>query len=418
MREILISQASGHTVPRSPVVLAAVLAAAALLFFGCSSGKRSKNADVVVSNQSGVEKLANVQNGLELTAEKAANNPRIQVSSGAAVEKAPEYRMGPGDVVEVVYHIQYDKVDAPYKLQVQDRINVVFAFHPQFNSSAIVRSDGKISLPMLGDVAVEGQTPADVAANLKKLYSRYIISPTLSVSLEESNVKIDELKKAITTAPRGQSKIAPVSPDGKLGFPIVGTVQAAGLTVAQLEKELNDRYKASVQNLHVNVILNEIHYSRCFVAGEVERPGAYEIPMREPLLAVLARAGSFKKTGDLSEVVIFRYDGLERAIAIKVDLSQATDNALAATNILVHPADIIYVPKGAIDNLNDWIEKIFTKGIYAVIPASAQFSGGYDFSKYVLEGAQNVQTPVLTPVPGPVATEAPAAAPAEAAAAP
>lgn len=343
---------------------------------------RSKNADVVVKDQAGVEKLAGLEKGLELNSEKAVNNPRIQVISGAAVEKIPEYRIGPGDVVEVVYHIQYDKVDAPYKLQVQDRINVTFAFQPQFNSSAVVRSDGKISLPLVGDVAVESHTPTEVAANLKKLYSRYILNPSLNVSLEESNVKIDELKKAITTAPRGQSKIAPVSPDGKVGFPIVGTLQAAGLTVSQLEKELNERYKASVQNLHVNVILSEIHYSKCFIAGEVERPGAYEMPGREPLLAVLARAGSFKKTGDISEVIIFRNDGLERPVAIKVDLSQATDKALAATNIFVHPADIIYVPKGAIDNINDWIEKVFTKGIYAVMPFSTQFSGNYDFTKF------------------------------------
>jgi polysaccharide export outer membrane protein len=367
-----------------PLAAAAVFLAAALVFGGCSSGMRSQNADVVVKDQAGVEKLANLQKSLDLTTEKAANNPGIQVVSGAAVAKVPEYRLGPGDVVEVVYHIQYDKVDAPYKLQVQDRINVAFAFHPQFNTSAVVRSDGKVTLPLVGDLAVESQTPSEVAANLRKLYSRFIVNPTVNVSLEESNVKIDELKKAITTAPRGQSKIAPVSPDGKLGFPIVGTVQAGGLTVSQLEKELNERYKASVQNLHVNVILSEIRYSKCFVAGEVERPGAYEMPGREPLLAVLARAGSFKKTGDLSEVLIFRNDGLERPVVIKVDLAQATDKALPMTNILVHPADIIYVPKGSIDNLNDWIEKVFTKGIYAVVPFSSQFSATYDFSKYVI----------------------------------
>ena len=281
----------------------------------------------------------------------------------------------------MVYNIRYDRTDVPYRIQVQDRLNVTFAFHPQFNSSVVVRSDGKVSLPLLGDVLIEGAEPTKVAKDLKKAYGKYILHPELTVSLEESNVKIEELKKVITTAPRGQSKIAPVGPDGRVGFPIVGTVQAAGLTVAQLERDLNDRYKTDVQNLQVNVILNEIHYAKCFVVGEVERPGVYEMPGRETLLAVLARAGSMKTTADLGEVIIFRNDGLDRPIAIRVDLSQTTDKALWATNLYVHPADIIFVPKGAIDNVNDLINKVFTKGIYSVLPFSSSFSATYDLSR-------------------------------------
>jgi polysaccharide biosynthesis/export protein len=339
---------------------------------------RNKNADVVVSDKASAQKLIDLEKGLELTPEKVANNPRFKVLSGAAVENIPEYRVGPGDVLEVVYHIQYDRVDEPYKLQVLDRINVNFAFQPQFNSSAVVRSDGKISLPLVGDVMVESLTPTKVAEDLNRVYAKYILKPNITVSLEESNVKVEELKKAITTAPRGQSKITPVAPDGRVGFPIVGTLQAGGLTVSQIEVLLNEKYKASVPNLQVNVILNEIHYSKCFIAGEVERPGVYEMPGREPLLAVLARAGSTKTTADIGEVVIFRNEGLERPIAIKVDLSQTADKALAATNIYVHPADIIFVPKGTIDNMNDFINKVFTKGIYSILPFSSSFTANYD----------------------------------------
>lgn len=345
---------------------------------GCTFGKRGSQADIYVTDKASALKLDEMQKGLELSQEKAANNPRISVVSGAAVENIPEYKIGPGDVLEVVYNIRYDRTDVPYRLQVQDRINVTFAFQPQFNTSAVVRSDGKVSLPLVGDVAVEGQEPAKVSQDLRRMYGRYIIKPEVTVSLEEGNVKIEELKKVITTAPRGQSKVAPVGPDGRVGFPLVGTLQAAGLTVNQLEAELNQRYTAQVQNLQVNVILNEIHYSKCFVAGEVERPGVYEMPGRETLLAVLARAGSAKNTADLGQVIIFRNDGLDRPVAIKVDLSQATDNALLATNIYIHPADIVFVPKGTIDDINDLISKVFTRGIYSILPFSSSFTANYD----------------------------------------
>jgi polysaccharide export outer membrane protein len=356
------------------VVLFALVGLALIM---CSCGGRM---DVDIHGKADLPKLDKAEEGLELKPKMAADDPHVTVVDGVAVERLPAYRIGAGDVLEVVYHIQYDKVDEPYRIQVLDRINVLFPFNPQFNASAVVRSDGMVSLPIVGDVAVESMTPSEVAAELTQRYSKYIIKPTLTVSLEESNVKVDELKKAITTAPRGQSKVAPVAPDGRVGFPIVGTLQAAGLTVTELEKTLNEKYKAYVKNLQVNVILNEIHNSRCYVLGEVERPGVFELPSREPLLAVLARAGSMKTTADLSEIVIFRSDGLERPMAIKVDLAQATNKAVAATNISVHPMDIIYVPKGTIDNMNDLISKVFTKGLYGIVPFGSSFSTNYNLS--------------------------------------
>ena len=244
-----------------------------------------------------------------------------------------------------------------------------------------VRTDGKVSLQLVGEVMVEGQTPSEVTQVLTKRYAKYILAPNLNVSLEEANVKIDELKKAITTAARGQSKIAPVAPDGRIGVPVIGNIQAQGLTVSQLEQVLNERYNAHVKNIRVDLILSEIHHSKCYILGEVDRPGTYEMPGREPLLAVLARAGSMKNTADMGEVLIFRNDGLERPMAIKVDLSQATDKALAATNIYVHPADIIFVPKGTIDNVNDLIGKVFTKGIYSILPFNTSITGNYDIGK-------------------------------------
>jgi polysaccharide export outer membrane protein len=359
-----------------------------LVALGCSS--TAKNADVVIKNSQDVAKLEELQKGLEINEGKAADNPRIKVVDGVAVENLPEYRIGAGDILEVVYQIQYDRNNETYRLQVLDRVNVMFPFQPQFNSSAVVRSDGRISLPLVGDIMAESLTTQELTEILTKLYSKYIIKPNVSVSMEESNVKIDELKKAITTAPRGQSKISPVAPDGRAGFPLVGAVQASGLTVSQLEKSLNEKYKAKVKNLEVTLILNEIHNAKCFVLGEVDKPGVYEMPGREPLLAVLAQAGSTKDTANLGDVLIFRNDGVERPMTIKVDLSKATDRALAATNIYVHPADIIYVPKGSIDDINVAINKIFTKGLYSILPFGSSFSATYDFTKYSTGGATSV----------------------------
>lgn len=96
----------------------------------------------------------------------------------------------------------------------QDKLSITFPYHLQFNTTVLVRTDGKITAPLLADVQAESKTPMELAAYLNQQYSKFVENPSLTVALEEFNVKIDEMRKAITTAPKGQSKIAPVAPEG------------------------------------------------------------------------------------------------------------------------------------------------------------------------------------------------------------
>jgi polysaccharide export outer membrane protein len=236
-------------------------------------------------------------------------------------------------------------------------------------------------MPIIGDVAVESKTAMEVSAVLNREYKKYFSEPNITVALEAFNVKIDELKKAITTAARGQSKIAPISPDGRISFPLIGALHAKGFTVAQLEKIINERYAKHVRNLNTTLILLEIHHPKLYVIGEVEKPGAYDIGSVPNLLNALALSGSFKKSGQIEEIAIFRNEGLERPIAFKVDISRALREGIALANIKLKPGDIVYVPKTRLDEINDVLEKVFTKGIYAVLPFTASVGASYPISR-------------------------------------
>lgn len=324
-----------------------------------------------------VDQLKRLETQLTVTPEKAALHPDYQVIDNIAVPYVPEYRMGPGDVLEIVYHLKYEKTEDDYRLEVQDRISINFPFQPQYSSSVLVRSDGKITMPLIGDVAVESKTPMELATELNREYKKYFVAPNITVALEAFNVKIDELKKAITTAARGQSKIAPISPDGRISFPVIGSMQVQGLTVAQVEKRINESYAKQVRNLNCTLILLEIHNPKLYVLGEVEKPGAYDIGSVPNVLNALTLAGGFKKSGELEEIAIFRNEGLERPIAFRVDIRRALRSGVALSNIKLKPGDIIYVPKTRLDEVNDEIEKIFTKGIYAVLPFTTSLGASY-----------------------------------------
>ncbi len=330
--------------------------------------------DTDIKTAEDVNQLKRLETQLTVTPEKAALHPDYQVIDNIAVPYVPEYRMGPGDVLEIVYHLKYEKTEDDYRLEVQDRISIHFPFQPQYSSSVLVRSDGKITMPMIGDVAVESKTPMEVATELNREYKKFFVEPNITVALEAFNVKIDELKKAITTAARGQSKIAPVSPDGRISFPVIGAMQVQGFTVAQVEKMINENYAKQVRNLNCTLILLEIHHPKLYVLGEVEKPGAYDIASVPNVMNALTLAGGFKRSGELEEIAVFRNEGLERPISFKVDLKRALKAGVSLTNIKLKPGDIIYVPKTRLDERNDMIEKIFTRGIWAVMPFSTSYS--------------------------------------------
>ena len=341
--------------------------------------------DATIKSADDIRQLNQLETQLTVTPEKAALNPDYQIIHNIAVPYVPEYRMGPGDVLEIVYNLKYGKTPEDYRLEVQDKISINLPFYPQYSSSVLVRSDGKITAPLIGDVMAESRTPMELASDLDRKFRKYFADPAVTVSVEEFNVKVAELRKAITTASRGQSKIAPVTPDGRISFPLIGSMQAQGFTVSQLEKMLNEKYAKQVRDLNVTLILLEIHYPKLYILGEVEKPGAYDITSVPDILKALAISGGYKKSSELKEVIVFRNEGLERPIVFRVNIQAALKTGVPLTNVKLRPGDIVFVPKNHIDDINDMIERIFTKGIYAVLPFSTNISANYNLNNVTVK---------------------------------
>jgi polysaccharide export outer membrane protein len=74
-------------------------------------------------------------------------------------------------------------VDPSYRLGPGDEIDMVFLFDSSLNARIIVRPDGGINLPILGDITVAGETPGRLARRIAEAYSRYYTNPQLSINL-------------------------------------------------------------------------------------------------------------------------------------------------------------------------------------------------------------------------------------------
>lgn len=77
------------------------------------------------------------------------------------------------------------KAKSGYTLATGDLIDTSFLFEPQLSTKVRVRPDGAVSLPILGDVAVAGQTPMEVDSLLTAAYGTYFQDPEVTINVLE-----------------------------------------------------------------------------------------------------------------------------------------------------------------------------------------------------------------------------------------
>lgn len=134
-----------------------------------------------------------------------------------------------------------------------------------------------------------------------------------------------------------------VADDGSITLPLLGRLDAAGLTKGDLEaliaRLLEARY---VRNPQVTIFVKEYQSKKVAVSGAVKKPDTYEMLGEKTLLEMISLAGGLDR--DLGkEIIIFRpqADGTQR---IAVDLDKLVYEADPSLNVAVLPGDIVYVP--------------------------------------------------------------------------
>lgn len=304
-----------------------------------------------------------------------------------------DYRLREGDLIEIIYHVRHKLTDS-YKIKIQDVIQIRFPFNPELAQVEQVGSDGTLHLDMIGSIFVFDRTIDEVQAELVRSYARFIKDPVVTVSFKESNVKIRELKEAIKTAPRGMSRLVPVTPDGMISLPFVVDVPAAGLTIGELHRGLNEAYRRiGLEELEVTVNLETAAPMRVYVFGEVRIPGellnktgAIAAGNRITLLQAIAQAGSYLPArADLSSVLLIRRNNLPRPQHAIVNVYQFLENRKKAAgkpvvadsrkhryDVWLEDGDVVYVPTSDIAKRADYIEYVWTRGIRAVGGFSSQ----------------------------------------------
>jgi len=167
----------------------------------------------------------------------------------------------------------------------------------------------------------------------------------------------DEIVITVAEAEDFPGKPVRIGPTGSISLPMVGRIEAAGLTVEQLEAELVNRLKTYIRNPQVTVTVTEMRSQPVSVIGSVGQPGVRQLQGRKTLMEVLSEAGGLKEDAGHTVKITRRMeygpiplpgavtDASGQFSIAEVSLRELMQAQNPLLNIPIMPNDVITVPR-------------------------------------------------------------------------
>ncbi|HUV86481.1 MAG TPA: polysaccharide biosynthesis/export family protein [bacterium] len=145
--------------------------------------------------------------------------------------------------------------------------------------------------------------------------------------------------------------------DGKIVFPYVGEIRAAGVPLPTFNRALRDELSAYYKDPQVTVEVGEYNSCVIYVLGEVKKPGVYRFEGRTTLLETVAEAGGYERSAARASTMVVRAFYAEPKV-MRIDMEQVIDDGAITLNIPLEKGDVVVVPKTFITNLNEFLTDI------------------------------------------------------------
>jgi polysaccharide export outer membrane protein len=153
------------------------------------------------------------------------------------------------------------------------------------------------------------------------------------------------------------SQTVTVQPDGYISLKAVGDVLALGRTVPELRAILVEQYRSLLRQPAINIVLKDADKPSFMVAGEVARPGKYELRGATTLTQALILAGGQTNAARPSQVVLFRHAAGEWLEVEQVDVKKMYASHDLREDPLIQQGDTILVPKSTLAKIAPFIPR-------------------------------------------------------------
>ena len=145
------------------------------------------------------------------------------------------------------------------------------------------------------------------------------------------------------------TRVTAVRPDGLISMPIIGDVQAAGLTADALAQRIADRLKQYLAiPPSVSVSVKELNSYSVYVLGEVTKPGKFQLKSYVTVLQAISMAGGFTDYAKKNKVQVVRItengDHKRQEVHIPIRYDDVVAGRGEPGNIVLHSGDTVVVP--------------------------------------------------------------------------
>ena len=206
-------------------------------------------------------------------------------------------------------------------------------------------------ITMLVMLTIAGEyTAGQQAAGSAQTVSGYVLGPDDEMTIR--GIEVPEASNKADTP-------VLIGTNGNITLPLIGRVKAGGLTVEQLETELNTRYKEYIQEPQISVTVTQFRSQPVSVFGAVSKPGIVQLRGRQTLYEVLSMAGGPREgAGSILTVTRPRQSGdiplpdakvdvTGQFSSVELNIQEILGGKNPAANIEIKPNDIISVSESS-----------------------------------------------------------------------
>lgn len=281
---------------------------------------------------------------------------------------APEYKVGAGDVISILYWTP--SREEGFKQNVY---------------TTTVRPDGKISFIFGDDIPVEGLTAREVDDVVTEMAKKYMRDPRIEVMVKEYKSKscllfgqINILQQGISGPGKypltGKTRVLDliVSAGGVISGKDVGNADLRHVELVRKGKKYtlnlyNAMFRGDVSD---NVVLENgdtitvpempTFAERVYVFGQVNSQGIIKLKDSQDLLTAIAISGGTTPVAVKSDIKIIREykERNGKPIILSANLDQILLQGDLSQNIRLQDGDVIYVPRSTIGDINEFIANI------------------------------------------------------------
>ena len=290
----------------------------------------------------------------------------------ARIPHVPVYRLRPDDLLTFIYRFTRDILPNDYRLEVGDQFDLKDFGLPELDLRYTVQPDGYVNFLGIGKVPVAGRTFEELAQDLNERYKEDYRNPRVTIIPFKIETKLASFRETVANfaGQGGQSLTVRVTPEGTIALPLVGQVFVNGLSLEEVQQELRSRYDSQIGGIEVIATLNQRAPRFVYILGEVRNPGQVVMTGPTTLMQAIAEADGWNVGANLRQVVVFRRGQDWRLLATMVDIRGALygNRPTPADEIWLNDSDVVVVPKTPILVLDDFVQLVFTRGLYSVFP--------------------------------------------------